>query len=150
MRQTVRQGMAAILFAGSVLLTTMAAMANPAILTPEQAHDKAVSGEILLVDVRSPQEWQQTGVPASAVQQTIHGKGGMPGFAEALLARLSGDKNKPVAVMCATGVRSNYTRKYLEANGFTNVFDVSRGMFGYDSGPGWRESGLPMERWSAK
>ena len=52
--------------------------------------------------------------------------------------------------MCATGVRSNYTRKYLEANGFTNVFDVSRGMFGNDSGPGWRESGLPMERWSAK
>ena len=66
------------------------------------------------------------------------------------MARLSGDKNKPVAVMCATGVRSNYTRKYLEANGFTNVFDVSRGMFGNDSGPGWRESGLPMERWSAK
>ena len=117
------------------------------ILTAKQAYGKARSGEIVLVDVRAPQEWQQTGVPEGAVTETIHRDGGMPAFASALLARLGGDKSKPVALICARGNRSAYTRQYLEQTGFTNVSDVSEGMIGGKNGPGWQEQGLPVEQW---
>lgn len=128
----------------------VAAASETGILTAKEAYGKARSGEVMLVDVRSPREWQQTGVPAGSVAETIHGQGGLPAFAEALLARLGGDKSKPVALICARGARSAYTRQYLEQAGFTDVSDVSEGMVGGKYGPGWQSQGLPVERWSGK
>lgn len=117
------------------------------ILTAKAAYDKARAGEVTLIDVRSPQEWQQTGVPAGGIAETIHGDGGLPGFAAALLARFDGDKSKPVALICARGARSAYTKNYLEQAGFTNVSDVSEDMIGGPNGEGWQKQGLPTTAW---
>ena len=123
--------------------------ADTSILTAKEAYGKARAGEVTLVDVRTPQEWQQTGVPAGGVAETIHGDGGLPAFAEALLARLEGDKSRPVALICARGGRSAYTKTYLEQAGFTNVSDVSEGVIGGPNGAGWLQQDLPLEPWSA-
>ena len=123
--------------------------ADNGILTAKQAYDKARSGSILLVDVRSPQEWKQTGVPAGGIAETIHRDGGLPAFVAALLTRLDGDRSKPVALICAQGGRSAYTREYLEQAGFTNVSDVSEGMTGGRNGKGWARQHLPTSAWKA-
>ena len=48
------------------------AVAEPLLLRADKAFKLAKSGEILLLDIRSPQEWQQTGVPRGAVALTMH------------------------------------------------------------------------------
>jgi len=45
--------------------------AGSQVMTAEQAMQLAAAGEIVVIDVRSPQEWQQTGVPAGAQLVTI-------------------------------------------------------------------------------
>ena len=139
-------GLLAIVLACSI---GAAHAADGSILTAKEAYDKAQAGKVVLVDVRSPGEWQKTGVPQGGVAETIHSKGGLPAFATALLARLEGDKAKPIALICATGKRSANTRRYLEQAGFTNVSDVSEGMMGSSHGAGWHRRGLPVNRWSA-
>ncbi len=140
-------GLAAVILIWSI---GTANAADSAILTAKAAFDKARAGEITLIDVRSPQEWQQTGLPAGGIAETIHRDGGLPAFATALLARLGDDKSKPVALICARGSRSAYTRQYLEQAGFTNVSDVAEGMIGGQHGTGWQKQGLPVERWAAE
>lgn len=143
--KTLWHGLLAIVLACSI---GAAHATDDGILTAKQAYDKAQAGEIVLIDVRSPGEWQQTGVPQGGVAETIHSKGGLPSFATALLARLDGDKATPVALICATGKRSAYTRRYLEQAGFTNVRDVSEGMMGSSRGAGWHRRGLPIKQWT--
>lgn len=145
--KTFLHGLLAIILSGCLGAATAS---EGGILTAKQAYDKAQAGEVLLVDVRSPGEWQQTGVPAGGVAETIHGDGGLPAFTAALLARLDGDKSRPVALICARGNRSAYTRAYLEEAGFTDVRDVSEGMMGGKHGPGWHRQGLPVERYRAR
>jgi rhodanese-related sulfurtransferase len=124
-----------------------ASAADGDILTAKQAYDKTEAGQVLLVDVRRPEEWRQTGLPDGGVPETIHREGGLPAFAKALLARLGDDKSKPIALICARGGRSAYTREFLIKEGFTNVVDVSKGMIGGHRGPGWKQSGLPTQTW---
>jgi len=124
------------------------AMAEPrTILTAQEAFDMAQAGEVLLVDVRSPQEWRRTGIPKGAVAETIHRAGGMRAFSMALFARIERDPNQPVALICATGGRSSYIQAALTKAGFTAIADVSEGMEGNGARPGWRKSGLPIDAW---
>ena len=143
--KTLVHGILAIVLACSI---GAANASGTGILTPKEAFDKARAGETLLVDIRSPREWAQTGVPEGGIAETIHRDGGMTAFADALLARLDGDKSRPVALICATGNRSSHTRRYLEDAGFSNVSDVSQGMVGGRRGPGWQQQGLPVAEWT--
>jgi rhodanese-related sulfurtransferase len=36
-------------------------------------------------------------------------------------------------------------QRYLEAEGFTRVYNVKEGMAGSAAGPGWVKRGLPLE-----
>ncbi len=109
------------------------------VMDPREAHDKAKAGGILLIDVRTPQEWKQTGVPDGAHTIEL-----APTFLDKLNKLTGGDKNKPVAFMCATGARSNYVAKELAKRGWTHVIDVAGGVFGGPKGKGWKAEGLPL------
>lgn len=50
------------------------------------------------------------------------------------------DKNKPVAVYCAVGVRSNNTLKMLKSLGFKEAYDLKGGI------QAWARAGLPLGR----
>lgn len=114
-------------------------------ISVQAALARARSGEVIIVDVRSPQEWMQTGLPQGARPVTIHDPAGLPGFVKAMTAAVDGDLSRPVALICARGNRSTLAQNALQAAGFTQVLNVKEGMFGSASGPGWLARDLPLE-----
>ena len=103
------------------------------------------AGKLILVDIRTPDEWKQTGVAQGAVRLDMQHPKGAAGFMDDLLKLTKGDKNAPVALICRTGNRTTQVQRYLEAQGFTQVFNVREGMAGSAAGPGWLRRGLPLQ-----
>ncbi|MBY4892990.1 rhodanese-like domain-containing protein [Rhodobacteraceae bacterium N5(2021)] len=106
------------------------------------AHTMASAGEILLIDIRRPDEWAATGSPVPSHRLDMRRED----FAQALLALTGGATDTPVALICARGVRSSRLTNQLVGAGFTNIMDVPEGMFGSGAGPGWIREGLPVDR----
>ena len=133
----------ALPFAGVAVSGRVAAAKDAAVtvMDPETVYEKAKKGEVLLVDVRTPQEWKQTGIPQGAKPIEL-----APGFLAKLMQLTGGDKNKPVAFICATGARSSYVARELAKRGWTNVIDGAGGVMGGPKGKGWIASGLPMQK----
>jgi len=111
-------------------------------LSPPEAHALANSGQIILVDVRRPDEWAQTGSGEGAYRIDMR----RDDFVTELLEIVGGDTSAPVAVICARGVRSNRMSRTLINAGFTNIIDVPEGMLGSRAGPGWIARDLPLNR----
>ena len=130
---------------GTLALATAAAAGEGGVIAADAAAERATAGEILVIDVRSPREWRQTGVPKGSRQVTIHDPGGLPGFVEAVKVALGGDLKRPIAVICATGNRSTLAQRLLARAGFTRVLNIKEGMLGGANGPGWLPRGLPVE-----
>ena len=115
------------------------------LIAADQAMRLAMSGEIVVVDVRSPQEWQQTGVPAGARLVTIHQPDGLIGFIDAMGDALGEDRDRPIALICARGNRSSVASSALAEAGYSQVYNIREGMFGSPDGPGWLARGLPTD-----
>lgn len=111
------------------------------VMDPRAVFEKVKAGEVMLIDVRTPQEWAQTGVPEGAHPIEL-----APTFLAKLNALTGGDKNRPLAFICATGARSNYVATELAKRGWTHVIDVAGGLFGGPRGKGWIAAGLPMQK----
>jgi len=141
-RRTLAAGLAACAL---VLGATGGSVADHFVITAEEANFRTEAGELMLIDVRSPQEWRQTGVPRGARRVTIHDPGGLEGFVDAMAAAMDGDLKKPVALICARGNRSTLAQKVLNEAGFTRVFNIREGFIGGPYGPGWVKRGLPVE-----
>jgi len=109
-------------------------------MTPPEALDALRAGKIMLIDIRRPDEWIKTGVAEGA--QTLDLR--RDDFVEALARMADGDLNRPVALICARGVRSDRTGTRLTDAGFTQIIDIPEGMLGSRAGPGWLERGLPV------
>ncbi len=137
--------LAAGLAACALVLAAGAALGGHFVMTADEASVRAEAGEVVLIDVRSPQEWRQTGVPKGARRVTIHDPGGLKGFVDAMAAAVDGDLEKPIAVICARGNRSTLAQKVLGEAGFTRVFNIREGFIGGPYGPGWVKRGLPVE-----
>lgn len=105
----------------------------------------AVKGEIILIDIRRPEEWKSSGVATPALTITMHQN--PRAFFNRVHRALGYDMNKPVAIICAVGVRTRYMQAQMKRVGFLNVVDVSEGMIGGKHGTGWIKSGLPIRRW---
>lgn len=115
-------------------------------LSTPDAHAAAVSGAVVLVDIRRPDEWSGTGVGEGAVPIDMR----RPDFTDELLKITGGQTNVPVALICARGVRSRRMTQRLTQAGFGNIIDVPEGMLGSGAGPGWLKRGLPTVSWSAE
>ena len=87
-----------------------------------------------------------TGIPAGASTVTIHHPGGAEGFVAEVLAAVDGDRLRPIALICAGGVRSDAAQRLLRAHGFADVRNLAEGMQGSRAGGGWIAAGLPVER----
>lgn len=84
----------------------------------------------MIVDVREPWEYQQGHVPGAVLIPL--------GQLSSRLSEL--DSNKPVAVICASGSRSQSAAALLGQKGFKTVYNVSGGT------SAWMYSGLALER----
>ena len=109
-------------------------------MTAGTAHEQAAGGDVLLIDIRSPMEWRETGIGEGAHAISMH----EPGFIEKIEALTGGDKSKPLALICARGVRSVMMSAQLLRFGYTRIIDVAEGMLGSSAGPGWIRAGLPV------
>ena len=128
-----------------VLWTGSGVRAAENIISAPDARAAALAGSVIIIDVRSPREWRQTGVPSGARTVTIHNRNGIKTFIAQMAKAVGGDKSKPIALICAAGARSARALKILTAAGFTKIQNVSEGMLGRpDAGPGWLKRGLPV------
>ena len=109
-------------------------------LTAPEAHAAALAGDIILIDIRRPDEWAVTGSGEGAHRLDMR----RDDFEVALAALTGGNTDAPVALICARGVRSARVANRLAEAGFTRIIDVPEGMLGSAAGPGWIRRGLPV------
>jgi len=128
-----------------LLLMPLPASADVTLLPPDQAWGEARSGQVLIIDVRNAAEWAWTGVPRGAARASWWQIGGESGFLEDVLAIVSHERGRAIALICARGVRSSKAAAFLRANGFSSVRDIGEGMLGSAAGPGWLKRQLPLE-----
>lgn len=121
------------------LLTPLAALAQEKI-DVATAQQLAENGEVLLLDIRTPREWKQTGVSPLATPLNMRERS----FGADLMALIDSNRDQPIALICASGGRSGYLAKVLSEAGFSEVYDVTEGMMGSGAGPGWIGAGLPV------
>jgi rhodanese-related sulfurtransferase len=129
----------------AAVVTVNAGATQTPIVGARQAHVAAARGEVTIVDIRRPSEWRATGVPQGAALISLQTPRGARGFLERMAELTGGDKGKPLALICAGGVRSSYAAGVLRADGYTNVVDIGEGMLGSAHGPGWLQRRLPTE-----
>ena len=99
-------------------------------VTPAEAQTLREQG-VTLLDVREPDEWRRGVIPGAVLLRLSE----VGSRAEALL----GDKNQPLVVYCAAGVRSLAAARELNALGFGDPVSMTGG-FGR-----WQREGLPWE-----
>lgn len=112
----------------------------------------------IFVDLRTTGEWQQFGVPDTSsldletnLIQWVDATGQLnPDFIDDVRdLGLSDDPERPVVLLCRSGVRSVAAAKALTERGYTKVYNVSEGYEGAVDAQGqrtvngWRNAGLP-------
>ncbi|CUU71295.1 thiosulfate sulfurtransferase [Campylobacter hyointestinalis subsp. hyointestinalis] len=83
---------------------------------------------IQIIDVRTPAEWEQTGVLNGAILVTYRNSDGSinPNFVNEIKSKI--DPNKKVAVICRSGARSKAASTLLDENGVDGVINLGGGM----------------------
>lgn len=122
------------------LIATAAVFAETPKLSVPEASERLAFGNLVLLDIRSPEEWAKSGVAKGAWPVSMH----TPEFPQQLQAILSKYQPDQIALICATGGRSAYVTEVLEKNGITGIIDVSEGMSGNGQAAGWIARGFPV------
>ncbi len=100
-------------------------------VTPQEV-DALPEGSSTLVDVREASEWEQGYIPGahhvskSYIEQQIEG--------------IAPDRDQPLVLYCAGGVRSLFAAQTLQEMGYTNVASMAQGF------QGWKSAGLPFDK----
>ena len=100
-------------------------------ITPEDAEKRISAGDVLVLDVREPDEYDQ-----GALANVLH----IPrGHLEAQIEAKATDRDQEIVVYCAGGVRSAFAAKTLQELGYTNVLSMAGGFGRWkDEGRAWR------------
>ena len=109
-------------------------------LSVREAHEAAKAGKLVLVDIRTPEEWTDTGVPEGAIRLDMTGSA----FEVRLAALKLDHPGKPIALICRTGNRTSTLQKTLTARGWKDLIDVRGGLLGNPKEKGWLAEGLPV------
>jgi molybdopterin/thiamine biosynthesis adenylyltransferase/rhodanese-related sulfurtransferase len=101
-------------------------------VTPEDAEKRIAAGNVLVLDVREPDEHDQGALP-----NVLH----IPrGHLEAQIEGKATDRDQEIVVYCAGGVRSAFAAKTLQELGYTNVLSMIGGFGRWkDEGRAWRQ-----------
>lgn len=129
------------LSAGILALTWLAPLATAQGLPPNMPVSRADlmvrKANGLLIDVRTPSEWQQTGIPVTAHTISFSDSD----FLSQVDVLTSGDRSRRIAVICRSGDKSLEARNALLNSGYQNVTSVTGGVTGPD---GWIDHDLPV------
>jgi rhodanese-related sulfurtransferase len=105
-------------------------------ISPEEALKRAHDGQTVLVDVRTPEEWRETGVAPGAKALDMAN----PSFAADLKTVIDANPGKPLTFICRSGRRSSVVAGQMEAAGMSHIANVEGGM------NAWLGKGLPVEK----
>jgi rhodanese-related sulfurtransferase len=134
-------GMKIVLTAIVALLGMLAVALAAGEMTAEEAYSEIGAGKMVLVDVRTPAEWKDTGIAPGAVTLSM----GSKDFAKKLKEIVEANPGKKIGLICASGGRSTAVQKQMEKLGIGDAVDISEGMKGNGSAPGWIARGLPVK-----
>jgi len=124
-------------------------------LAPHDAfHFLKENPQAVLIDVRSEMEFLFVGHPKEALSIPWRDEPDWEISPEFLArARRATSLNRPVVLICRSGHRSSEAGLFLQANGFSAVYNVTHGFEGdlndqhcRSSLNGWRFDGLPWEQ----
>jgi hydroxyacylglutathione hydrolase len=104
------------------------------VMSVTELKNKLEKHEVLLLDVREPNEWHEDGIIEGAKRVF---------FADLPEKMGSLPKNQPIAVTCSVGNRSSIAVSLIERAGFKNVSNVLGGM------TAWTKLGYPTTKQSA-
>ncbi|MCP9199969.1 rhodanese-like domain-containing protein [Gramella sp. GC03-9] len=97
---------------------------NIKVLAPSEYESAVCAGEVQLVDVRTPGEFNQGAIENAQNLDFFNQKAFLAG-----LEKL--DKNKPVYVYCKSGGRSQKAAQIMKKMGFSRIFDLEGGFSNY-------------------
>jgi len=100
-------------------------------VTPADVGALAPSDPTVVVDVREASEWEQGHLP-----NAVHIS---KSYVEQQIENAVPDRDTPVVLYCAGGVRSLFAAQALEQLGYTNVASMNGGF------QAWKSQGLPWE-----
>lgn len=87
---------------------------------------------VLLLDVRTPAEYKEDGHISNSILIPVQV---LPQY----IKDIEKFKDKKILVYCRSGNRSAVASKFLEQNGFKQVYNLKDGIIG------WKKAGLPVE-----
>ncbi|MBX3054672.1 MAG: molybdopterin-synthase adenylyltransferase MoeB [Caldilineaceae bacterium] len=100
--------------------------------TPRQLDEQRKKGEaVTVVDIRERDEWMQGHIPQSVFIPR--------GFLELQIEQHQPDRDMPVVIYCAGGVRSALAARNLQEMGYTNVISLIGGF------NGWKNASLDFK-----
>jgi rhodanese-related sulfurtransferase len=106
------------------------------LLGPKATQAAVNAGEMILIDIRRPDEWAATGSAKGAVRISMLNKS----FTEQVKALQVANPKKRIALICQAGVRSARLSRQLENQGLNGLVDVEGGT------QLWIDQGLPVSR----
>jgi rhodanese-related sulfurtransferase len=114
--------------------------AMPLNMNPPEVARLVDEKKIILIDIRTPDEWKETGVAEGAHKLDMTDPLFLP-----KLAKITGNKRtQPVALICRTANRTRVVQSFLLQNGHTNIVNVEGGMVGNSADKGWIKHGLKV------
>jgi rhodanese-related sulfurtransferase len=124
-------------------LMAATAQDTPLNRTPVETAKLVAEKKAILIDIRTPEEWKETGVADGAHKLDMND----PMFAAKLSKIVEGDRTKPVALICRTANRTRTVQAALmQQGGYTRVINVEGGMIGNSADKGWIAHGLPVKK----
>ena len=113
-------------------------------VTPAEAWALQNASAAAIVDVRTVPEWQFVGhVPGVPLIEWP--RAGDEQALRSFLAKLrhAFDPEKPLLILCRSGVRAHYAAELATRAGVRAAYNVLEGFEGDEPGKGWRAAGLP-------
>lgn len=99
-------------------------------LTAEEAKEKIDSSQVVVVDVRTPEEYSKAKISGSISLPLDQ----LDQKAETVLV----DKNQPVMVYCLSGSRSQVAANILSKKGYQKIYNLTHGLME------WRLKQMPL------
>ena len=102
--------------------------------------EKMQAQGVPVIDIRTPMEWQQTGIIKGAHKMMFFTPNGQPDLAGWFyeLGKIVKKKSDPFIIYCAHANRTQALGKGLVQMGFTNVYELKGGIEN-----GWIKAGKP-------
>jgi rhodanese-related sulfurtransferase len=136
------------LLVGLLIMTAPPALAQkqsedyPANMRPTEVQKLLADKKIVLIDIRTPEEWKETGIAKDAVRIDMND----PRFGAKLNQAIEGDRTKPIALICRSSSRSRTVQQALLQSGYARVINVEGGMLGNELDKGWIKHDLPVTK----